>query len=109
MLNIFLASILDAGWDWAHKATMRRRATLFAFLMIAASCATTPPDPVVWYVISPIPTQDFPHGNINSPISRWEKLRNFPSADECRNALRGIRNEIHRPANCVPSNDPRLM
>jgi hypothetical protein len=77
--------------------------------MIAAGCATTPHDPVVWYVISPIPTQDFPHGNINSPISIWEKLRNFPSAADCRDALRGIRNDLHRPANCVASNDPRLM
>src|SRR5215467_7978195 len=108
MVNLSLASILDPGEDSVHKAPMRRRATLFAFLMIAASCATAPPDPVVWYAISPSPTQDFPHGNINSPISGWERLRNFTSAADCRDALRDIRNDIHRPANCVPSNDPRL-
>jgi hypothetical protein len=88
---------------------MGRRAALFALLMLAASCATPPPDPVVWYVVSPIPSQDFPHGNINSPMSTWERLQNFPSAAECRDALRGIRNNIHRPANCVASNDSRLM
>jgi hypothetical protein len=88
---------------------MRRRAALFAFLMITAGCATTPPAPVVWYVISPTPSRDFPHGNINSPISTWEKVKNFPSVHDCRDALRGIRNDIHRPANCVASDDPRLL
>lgn len=88
---------------------MGRRAALFAFLMVTAGCATPPPDPVVWYVVSPNPTENFPHGNINSPMTTWAKLRTFPSADECRDAIRGIRNELHRPANCVASNDPRLM
>lgn len=86
---------------------MRRRAALFAFLMITAGCAT-PSAPVVWYVVSPTPSRDFPHGNINSPISTWETIQTFPSVNDCRDALRGIRNDIHRPANCVASNDPRL-
>jgi len=82
---------------------------LFAFLMIAAGCSTTPPDPAVWYVISPIPSQGFPHGNLNSPMSSWEKIKNFPSATDCRDAIQGIHNDLHRPVNCIASNDPRLM
>jgi len=76
--------------------------------MMAAGCATTPPEPVVWYVISPVPSQNFPHGNINSPMSTWEKVKNFPSAADCRDAIQGIHNDLHRPVNCIASNDPRL-
>jgi len=76
--------------------------------MMAAGCATTPPEPVVWYVISPVPSQNFPHGNINSPMSTWEKVKNFRSAADCRDAIQGIHNDLHRPVNCIASNDPRL-
>ena len=88
---------------------MRRAALLVAIVMIGAGCATSPPDPVVWYVVSPVPSEGFPHGNLNSPMYGWEKVRNFSSAAECRSAIQGIHNDLHRPVQCVASNDPRLL
>lgn len=71
-------------------------------------CATTPPAPVVWYALSPVPTTMFPHGDLNSKLTTWEQLKQFPTREECQTALRDIHNSLHRPLDCVASNDPRL-
>ena len=89
------------------NATMLRRLSLVAVMAALLSCATAP-GPPVWYVLSPTPTETYPHGNINSPLTSWQQLRQFATSSECENAINQIHNELHRPVSCIASNDPRL-
>jgi len=87
---------------------MLRRAVLFSLLLSAAGCATAPPAPVVWYIVSPVPTPTYPRGNLNSSVSTWEKIKDFPTGTACQDQLLDVHNRIERPVDCVASNDPRL-
>jgi hypothetical protein len=87
---------------------MVRRLALIAILVGLVGCATAPPAPVVWYLVSPKPTTDFPHGDLYSAMWTWERVREFPTATDCQNALMTIHNEIHRPVDCIASNDRRM-
>ena len=88
---------------------MFRQVLSIAMIVGTLGCVTTPPAPPVWYVLSPVPTTMFPHGDLNSRMSTWEQIKQFPTHEECQNALRDIHNNLHRPLDCVASNDPRLM
>ena len=88
---------------------MLRRFALVAMLAGLMGCATAPETPVVWYVLSPTPTSTYPHGNLNSPLSTWEHIRQFATLGECDSAINQIHNELHRPVECVASNDQRLL
>jgi len=87
---------------------MSRYIVLFIAALSMIGCASAPPAPVVWYVVSPLPSTTYPHGNINSNLSSWEKVKDFPTGDACQDQLRDIHNQLHRPVDCVASNDPRL-
>ena len=87
---------------------MLRSVLLSIALLSLAGCASAPPVPVVWYVVSPMASATYPHGNINSNVSHWEKVKDFPTGDACQDQLRDIHNQLHRPVDCVASNDPRL-
>lgn len=91
------------------KAQMLRRFLGIAGLVCAMSCASTPAAPVVWYVLSPNPTSLYPHGNVNSPLSTWVQVRQFPTSADCHNSINEIHNQLHRPVSCIASNDPRLQ
>jgi len=87
---------------------MFRRLVLAAPLIGLLSCSTTPDTPVSWLVLSPTQSEAYPHGDLHSPLSTWTQIRQFPTSTECRNSLRDIHNELHRPVDCFASNDPRL-
>jgi len=87
---------------------MRRALILTAMIVIVGACATPAPPPV-WYLVSPVPNDNYPHGNLNSPMTGWEKVRNYPTAVDCENATQDTHNQLHRPVDCVASNDPRLQ
>ncbi len=88
---------------------MIRRSLLAALLVILGGCATGPPPPIIWYLVSPTPTANYPHGDLSSPMWSWEQVRNYPSASDCQNALQDVHNQIHRPVACIASNDRRLQ
>jgi hypothetical protein len=81
---------------------------LSAAVLCFAGCVSAPPQPVTWYAVSPVATSNHPHGDVNSTLSSWEKVKDFPTADTCEDELQGIHNQLHRPVGCVASNDPRL-
>jgi hypothetical protein len=88
---------------------MLRRSAVVVLLGSLLSCASAPdPDPITWYVLSPPPTADYPEGNLDTQITTWERLDTFPTSADCLKALLKIHNQIHRPVQCVPSDDPRL-
>ncbi len=94
------------GDSWIN-VVMRRALMLTAMIITLGACATPAPPPV-WYLVSPTPNENYPHGNLNSPMTGWEKVRNYPTADDCENAIMDMHNQLHRPVDCVASNDPRL-
>jgi hypothetical protein len=87
---------------------MLRGVVLSVVLITAIGCVSAPPAPTNWYVLSPPATINYPHGNLNSNLSKWVKVKDFPSEDACQDQLRDIHNQLHRPVDCVASNDPRL-
>jgi len=87
---------------------MLRRLAVVVLLGSLSSCATAP-DPITWYVLSPLPSADYPEGNLDTQITTWERIDVFPSSAECLKELLKIHNQIHRPVQCVPSNDPQLV
>ena len=84
-----------------------RRLAVVVLLGSLLSCASAP-DPITWYVLSPPPTADYPEGNLDTQIITWERIDMFPSDAECLKALLKIHDRIHRPVQCVPSDDPQL-
>jgi len=84
------------------------RIALFAAVLSVVGCVSAPPPPVVWYAVAPVATSTHPHGDINSSLSSWEKLKDFPNPDTCEDQLQGMHNQLDRPVGCVASNDPRL-
>ena len=86
---------------------MLRRLAVVVLLGGLSSCATAS-DPITWYVLSPPPTADYPEGNLDTEITTWERIDMFPTSAECLKALLKIHNQIHRPVQCVPSDDPQL-
>jgi hypothetical protein len=86
---------------------MLRRLAVIVLLGSLLSCASAA-DPITWYVLSPPPTADYPEGNLDTQITTWERIDVFPTSAECEKALLKIHNQIHRPVQCVPSDDHRL-
>src|SRR5262252_6688641 len=87
---------------------MLRRLAVVVLLGSLLSCATAP-DPVTWYVLSPPPSPGYPEGNLDTQIITWERIDVFPTRAECLKALPQIQDRIHRPVQCVPSDDPQLV
>src|SRR5215467_9038840 len=87
---------------------MLRRSAVVVLLGDVLHCWTAP-HPVSLYVLSPTPTADYPEGNLDTQINSWDRLDVFPTSAECLKALLEIHNRIHRPVQCVPSNDPQLQ
>ena len=84
-----------------------RRLAVIVLLGSLLSCASAP-DPVTWYVLSPHPTADYPEGNLDTQIITWERIDMFPTSADCLRELLKIHERIHRPVECVPSDDPQL-
>ena len=87
---------------------MLRRFVLL-FLAGLLGCATPPPAPVVWYVLSPTPDSTYPHGDLHSPMSTWTQIKQFATQAERLGAINDLHNQLHRPMECVASNDKRLL
>ena len=87
---------------------MLRRSAVVVLLGSLLSCATAP-DPITWYVLSPRPRADYPEGNLDTQLNTWEQLDTFTGSAACLEALLKIHNQIHRPVQCVPSDDPQLQ
>lgn len=86
---------------------MLRRLAVVVLLGSLSSCATAS-DPITWYALSPPPSHDYPEGNLDTQIITWERIDTFPTSAECLKALLKIHERIHRPVQCVPSDDPQL-
>jgi hypothetical protein len=87
---------------------MLRRSVLLVAFIAMGGCAPAAPQPVVWYILSPPATGGYPHGNLNTPVSTWDRLREFPTESDCQKAILDVHNEVHRPVNCVASDDARM-
>ncbi len=87
---------------------LRRIAVLSMLSMLLAGCATAPDHPVGWYMVSPIPTANYPEGDINSEVLTWQRIEDFPSVAKCEDSLLEVNRRIHRPVDCIASNDIRL-
>ena len=84
-----------------------RRLAVVVLLGSLLSCATAP-DPITWYVLSPPPSAEYPEGNLDTQIITWERIDMFATGADCLRALPKIQDHIHRPVQCVPSDDPQL-
>ena len=87
---------------------MPRCLTLLVVLFAIGGCAGAPPTAVVWYMVSPPVNATYPHGDLNSSVSSWERVKDFPNGEMCQNQLRDIHNQLDRPVGCIASDDPRL-
>jgi hypothetical protein len=54
---------------------------------------------VGWYLVVP-PDSTVPHSvDSAAPLSRWSVITKFDTADSCKQALTGLQNKNHDPAN----------
>ncbi len=88
---------------------MARWLALAAAFVCLAGCATGASREPSWYLVSPVATVTYPRGDLNSPMSTWERVKDYPSGSDCQRALQATHNDIHRPVACIASNDPRLQ
>lgn len=72
---------------------------------------------LVWYLLLP-PLRHDGTVNMSAPLSKWKRLGNYDTSDDCETALSDIRSRWvgHEPnfpaktdeARCISSDDPRL-
>lgn len=94
--------------------TMRLIYTVsLAVLLIGCATETVPLQPAPrasssWLLLALPSTHDFPEGQVGLPLSRWTRLEEYPSYEQCSASETKTGNQIGRQVECIASDDPAL-
>src|SRR5579863_10653829 len=64
--------------------------------------------PRTWFLVTAPPTQEFPLGDLQARISKWQTVTTFDTAEACEAILEQAENHLQRPVQCIASDDPHL-
>jgi hypothetical protein len=92
-----------------------RFAYIVALTVLLAGCAAdgAAPQPAPqanssWLLLASPTSSDFPQGQLGLPLSRWTRVQEYPSYEQCDASEQKARNEMGRVVDCIASDDPRL-
>jgi hypothetical protein len=77
----------------------------------AANGASPQPAPRAnssWLLLASPTSRDFPQGQLGLPLSRWTRVDEYPSYEQCDASEQKARNEMGQAVDCVASDDPQL-
>ena len=64
--------------------------------------------PRTWFLAAAPLTREFPLGDMQAPVSKWQQVTTFDALAECDATLEEAENHLQRPVQCIASDDPRL-